>query len=378
MGLIPTRGPLFVGLNALRTLSIIALMLVFAATVVTIVDDLKAVKAAKTASGPASHAKRRVLIAPTYESPIAEPTESTVPIQSNLKPLVSVGESIDTLPAWFDYEAVGQTLGPVALSNAKMFAESSAPSPTATAATAATTTTNLPSSSPASPACDYYTASTVPTQAGGTFWSVLSRIAILAESTLLLLSELTLPPVLFATYIPMLGPGYGTGALGVLQALIASSVLAHHCTLFAQISAWLLFLVALANILVGIFMRDAKARRSLSWENAAELTPQTRAAAGAWHAASAVNQSVKEWKARNEHETGFTDASGPSFYSQNTPAPTVAPTVAPAVPRNNRFSWETVRSPMCAGRAWGLNKDRTARPVISRPLELGDSVRRLV
>lgn len=32
------RGPLFIGLNGLRALSIIALMLVFAATVVTMVE----------------------------------------------------------------------------------------------------------------------------------------------------------------------------------------------------------------------------------------------------------------------------------------------------------------------------------------------------
>ncbi|BEJ16510.1 hypothetical protein CspHIS471_0511150 [Cutaneotrichosporon sp. HIS471] len=71
MGILPTRGPLFLGLNALRVLGIIALVLVFAATVVTIVDDIKAVKAAKAPSPSSSLDKRRVLIVPVYQQAMA-------------------------------------------------------------------------------------------------------------------------------------------------------------------------------------------------------------------------------------------------------------------------------------------------------------------
>ncbi|KLT46300.1 hypothetical protein CC85DRAFT_234914, partial [Cutaneotrichosporon oleaginosum] len=191
MRLLPqTRGPLFLVLNVLRALSILALVLVFSSTVVTIVDDIKAVKADKAASTAA---------APVYT-------------------------------------------------------------------------------------CDYYKGSTVPLQAGGTFWSVLARVFILGECILLALSEIGFPAAFFANIIPMLGEEYGLGCLGVLQALIASSVLAHHCRRFAQVFAWLLFIVAMINVLVGIFFRDkAKQHRAMSWENAAELTPQTRAAAAAWN-----------------------------------------------------------------------------------------------
>jgi hypothetical protein len=70
----------------------------------------------------------------------------------------------------------------------------------------------------------------------------------------------------------MLGPAYGLGTLGVLQALIASSVLSHHSALFPQIAAWLLFVVAVGNVLAGIFLRQkAKAQRALfKWEDTEE------------------------------------------------------------------------------------------------------------
>lgn len=121
--------------------------------------------------------------------------------------------------------------------------------------------------------CDYYKGSTVPSQAGGTFWSVLNRVFILGECLLLILSEIGFPKSLFANYIPMLGPDYGLGCLGVLQTLIASGVLSHHCGIFAQVCGWLLFMVAMANILAGIFLRDtAKGMRSLfKWENYEDL-----------------------------------------------------------------------------------------------------------
>ncbi|TXT10302.1 uncharacterized protein COLE_04236 [Cutaneotrichosporon oleaginosum] len=279
MRLLPqTRGPLFLVLNVLRALSILALVLVFSSTVVTIVDDIKAVKADKAASTAA---------APVYT-------------------------------------------------------------------------------------CDYYKGSTVPLQAGGTFWSVLARVFILGECILLALSEIGFPAAFFANIIPMLGEEYGLGCLGVLQALIASSVLAHHCRRFAQVFAWLLFIVAMINVLVGIFFRDkAKQHRAMSWENAAELTPQTRAAAAAWNIGSSVHESVRDWRARNASATAArTEASRPSFYSQNTPAPTVAPTAAPTPgPGRKRFSWDT--SPRWSGFPWGRQKEP---PVISRPYETMPSV----
>lgn len=102
---------------------------------------------------------------------------------------------------------------------------------------------------------------------------MLNRIFLMAEALLLILSELGFPKSLFTNYIPMLGPAYGLGCLGVLQTLIASGVLSHHCSLFAQVAGWLLFIVAMANVLAGIFMREkAKSKRSLfKWENYEDL-----------------------------------------------------------------------------------------------------------
>ncbi|KAK4686137.1 hypothetical protein P7C73_g3994, partial [Tremellales sp. Uapishka_1] len=48
-------GPIFIGLNILRLLSIVSLLLVFAANVVTMADDIKAIKAS-SASGASSSA----------------------------------------------------------------------------------------------------------------------------------------------------------------------------------------------------------------------------------------------------------------------------------------------------------------------------------
>lgn len=159
------------------------------------------------------------------------------------------------------------SLSVTGVASASSLAPSASSSPTSTSTPPATVTLSPVYT------CDYYKGATVPSQAGGTFWSVLNRVFILAECILLILSEIGFPKVLFVNYIPMLGPEYGLGFLGVLQTLIASGVLSHACGLFAQVSAWLLFMVAMGNILVGIFLRDkAKVRRNVfKWENYEDL-----------------------------------------------------------------------------------------------------------
>lgn len=70
------------------------------------------------------------------------------------------------------------------------------------------------------------------------------------ECILLTASEVGFPRRLFEDFIPVLGPAFGLGALGVFQALIGAQVLSHYCELFPQVSSWLLFIIGCLNVLV--------------------------------------------------------------------------------------------------------------------------------
>jgi hypothetical protein len=61
--------------------------------------------------------------------------------------------------------------------------------------------------------------STVPHQPAGAFWSVLNRLLIIFQVTVLLLSELGWPSAFFKTYFPILGDDFGLGPLGIAQIL---------------------------------------------------------------------------------------------------------------------------------------------------------------
>ena len=54
----------------------------------------------------------------------------------------------------------------------------------------------------------------------------------------------------FEKYFPVLGNGFGVGALGVIQCLLGAAVLSHHVDDFALVSAFLLFSVGCLNIVV--------------------------------------------------------------------------------------------------------------------------------
>jgi hypothetical protein len=78
--------------------------------------------------------------------------------------------------------------------------------------------------------------STVPNQPAGVFWAVLNRLLIIAQTVVLILSELGMmlpltcekgtistyqgwPATLFDHYFPVLGSNFGVGALGLMQCL---------------------------------------------------------------------------------------------------------------------------------------------------------------
>lgn len=61
--------------------------------------------------------------------------------------------------------------------------------------------------------------STVPDQLGGVFWAIMNRLLIIFQVTILIMSEVGWPAVFFDRFFPVLGAGFGLGALGIFQGL---------------------------------------------------------------------------------------------------------------------------------------------------------------
>ncbi|KAF9238681.1 hypothetical protein BU15DRAFT_88305 [Melanogaster broomeanus] len=114
---------------------------------------------------------------------------------------------------------------------------------------------------------DYVPNSTVPNQPAGAFWAVLNRIFIIFQTIVLVLSEIGWPARFFDRFFPVLGRGFGLGALGVMQCLLGASILSHYVGAFPLVTAFFLFSVGCVNILVGLIFREkVKDKRSiLSW-----------------------------------------------------------------------------------------------------------------
>ncbi|KIY70413.1 hypothetical protein CYLTODRAFT_488088 [Cylindrobasidium torrendii FP15055 ss-10] len=117
--------------------------------------------------------------------------------------------------------------------------------------------------------CDYIESSSIPNQAAGVFWAVMSSLLIIFQTIVLGMSEFGWPNVFFERYFPVLGPNFGLGPLGIFQALIAAQILSHYVDTFPLVSAFFLFSVACINMLLGLVFREsAKDRRSItSWRD---------------------------------------------------------------------------------------------------------------
>ncbi|GLB34626.1 hypothetical protein LshimejAT787_0201910 [Lyophyllum shimeji] len=115
--------------------------------------------------------------------------------------------------------------------------------------------------------CDYIEGSTVPNQPAGVFWAVVSSLLILFQTVVLLLSEIGWPAPFFDRYFPVLGDGFGLGALGIFQCLISTQILSHHVDDFTLVAAFFLFSIGCVNMLLGLVFRESsKERRSItSW-----------------------------------------------------------------------------------------------------------------
>jgi len=59
----------------------------------------------------------------------------------------------------------------------------------------------------------------VPNQIGGVFWAVINRLLIIFQVIILFLSEVGWPSSFFDRFFPVLGAGFGLGALGIFQGL---------------------------------------------------------------------------------------------------------------------------------------------------------------
>ncbi|KNZ73754.1 hypothetical protein J132_09656 [Termitomyces sp. J132] len=113
--------------------------------------------------------------------------------------------------------------------------------------------------------CDYIEGSTVPNQPAGVFWAVVSSLLIEFQAIILFLSEIGWPAPFFDQYFPVLGQGFGLGALGIFQCLISTQILSHHVDDFTLVSAFFLFSIGCVNMLLGLIFREsAKKKRSIS------------------------------------------------------------------------------------------------------------------
>ncbi|KAL1743707.1 hypothetical protein HDZ31DRAFT_83223 [Schizophyllum fasciatum] len=112
--------------------------------------------------------------------------------------------------------------------------------------------------------CDYIEGSTVPNQAAGVFWAVVSSLLILFQSLVLMMSEVGWPMSFFNTFFPVLGSSFGTGALGIFQCFIGAQILSHHVDDFTLVAAFFLFAISCLNMILGlIFRASGKQRRSI-------------------------------------------------------------------------------------------------------------------
>ncbi|CED82549.1 hypothetical protein [Phaffia rhodozyma] len=97
----------------------------------------------------------------------------------------------------------------------------------------------------------------------------------------------------FERYLPPLGPAYGLATLGFTELFVSTAILSHHVSLFAQISAWILFVIGCANFCLGYIGSRVKAQRQIfSFENLSTLTPQTSAAYGTYQVGRAYHHDL--------------------------------------------------------------------------------------
>ncbi|GAA6059151.1 hypothetical protein JCM10212_003898 [Sporobolomyces blumeae] len=292
---------LFVSLNVVRFLSIVAISLAFSGEIVTMVHDLKVLHSNEDGAGSPSASlasTTRATSVETASTNIFRRRHDEPP--SNFRHGLGVAVDPDEVPSSIDVVpfsvaspsriqhgststmttmTVTRPLRMVSMRKREPvsirdeFDSRVTSTPTTTRArsdrstqvsttTTTTTTTKTSTVTRSSPTSSSYLASTtLPLQPGGVVFSPLVRIFIL-----LILSSLTLSEVDFPesskvgrvverwwTYaFPPFGKTFGTGVEGVVQLFVGATILSHAVGKFTQVSGWFLFLVGLLNFLSGL------------------------------------------------------------------------------------------------------------------------------
>jgi hypothetical protein len=154
------KACIFIGLNIVRLLSITTLLLVFASSIDTMVNDVHAVQRGQTAFMVVSN-------------DTSTDTNSTAYVECDYIGCVARTPKLNPQPccSTFPY---------------------------------------LPS---------FFRNSTVPNQPAGPFWAILNRLFIIFQCILLLLSEVGWPDRFFSSFLPVLGSEYGVFILGSIECL---------------------------------------------------------------------------------------------------------------------------------------------------------------
>ncbi|KAG0706225.1 hypothetical protein DFH29DRAFT_996130 [Suillus ampliporus] len=126
----------------------------------------------------------------------------------------------------------------------------------------------------------YIPNSTVPNQPAGVFWAVLNRLLIIAQTVVLILSELGWPITFFDHYFPVLGSKFGLTSLPDPSLTNSSGTLIGSERLFSPtfvkvfplFSAFFLFSIGCLNIFIGLVFREhvKSTRAILSFRDRAE------------------------------------------------------------------------------------------------------------
>ncbi|GAA5909283.1 uncharacterized protein JCM6883_005829 [Sporobolomyces salmoneus] len=233
---------LFVLLNFLRFLSIVAICLAFSGEIVTMVSDLKTVESSHSSPTPAP----------------SETASTRIFRRSFPDPIVAPSPSMTSAPTLLRREPTSLRILETASST------SSRRSSSTSSSSRAITATNSPSPTsaiPASQTCSYISSTSIPTQPGGSLFSTLSRIFCCLILLASLLSEFS-PSITtragrlverwWSYAFPPFGREFGTGVLGGVQVFMGCTILSHAIAKFTQVSGWFLFIVGILNLLCGL------------------------------------------------------------------------------------------------------------------------------
>ncbi|GAA5889442.1 hypothetical protein JCM5296_006362 [Sporobolomyces johnsonii] len=242
---------LFVGLNILRLVSVVAICLAFSGEIYTMVSDLRGVKSASS-SVPSTTASTRVV------------RRSVTTIPTTPTPTLSFAKREHISTTLLD-ESSTATAAPTSSPTSKSTKTSS--SATTTSTSPSITATNVAASASAS-TCSYIGTTSIPRQAGGALFSTLERIFCCLILIACFAAELP-PPTSFTQRFwhyafPPFGKEFGVGVLGSVQVFVGCTILSHSVSGFVVVAGWFLFVVGLLNLIFGLaFGARLKTIRSL-------------------------------------------------------------------------------------------------------------------